>query len=262
LAQDIQRVKVPIYNRDTRVTATLAFDDTPGGADTTSSHRASNSAMIRIYKDRYFPDTEERHHTYPNIILLVASWKSITTDAHNPPADFTSALGKSMYNLSSSGLVDHARTNVVVVVTKSLSSSDEFDDYESIEEKNVQWMIEAARRRGIVADLQRKVFPRLAPWNTIFVENGGGTNVHAKYPKLPNGELSHQNLFDAIQGVFEAPGPHGSPDLTGMHALDVFTGDPPLSPGFLPETKILVNFSEAAATVGRALFPGPVLCKC
>jgi hypothetical protein len=259
LVQDIQRVKVPIYNRDTRVTVTLAFDDTPGGIDTPYSHRASNSAMIRTYKDRYFPDTEEPHHTYPNIILLVASWNSITIDAHNPPADFTSPLGKSMYNLSSSGLVDHARTNVVVVVTKSLSFWDEYDDYESME-KNKQWVIDAGRRRDIIADLQRKVFPRLAPWNTIFVENGGGTNsFRAEYLELPNGELSHQNLFDAIRAVFETPGPHGSLDLTGMHALEVLTGAEPLIPGSLPETEILVKSSEAAATVFSA---GPVLCRC
>jgi hypothetical protein len=231
--------------------------------------RATNSALIRIYKNRYFPEAqpdssphESQHQTYPNIILLVASWKSITTDAHNPPAEFTSALGQSMYKLSLSGLVDHARTNVVVVVTKSLSSSDEFDDYESIEEKNAQWRIEAGRRRGIIAELQRKVFPRLSPWSTVFVENGGGSDVmRSTYPELPNGELSHQNLFNAIREVLETPGPHGTPDLTGMHALDVLTGAEPLIPASQPETEILVKSSEAAP-VGRALSSIPVPCRC
>jgi hypothetical protein len=129
-------VKVPVYNRDTGVTVTLAFDDIPGGADTSYSDCASNSTLIRIYKDRCFPGTgpidssssshESRHQTYPNIILLVASWDSITTDA-NPPAHFISALGKSMYKLSCSGLVDHSRT------TKSMSFMNEFDDFSGAE---------------------------------------------------------------------------------------------------------------------------------
>ncbi|KAJ7307738.1 hypothetical protein DFH08DRAFT_824051 [Mycena albidolilacea] len=253
--KNIQRVKIPVFNRGTGVTVTLAFDDTPGGADTSYSDRASNSALIRIYKDRYFPDTqpidfssasrEERHQTYPNIILLVASWDSIKTDAHNPPAQSTSPLGQSIYNLSCSGLVNHSRTNVVVVVTKSMSFMNDLDDFHGVETTK-QWMIEAGRRRGIIVDIQRRVFPRSAPWNIVFVENGGGTNVvRAKYPILPNGELSHQNLFNAIRSVIEEPGPHGTPDLTGMRALDVLTGAEPLDPEYPLETEILVNASKA-----------------
>ncbi|KAF7372446.1 Protein hedgehog [Mycena venus] len=255
--KDIQRVKVPVYNRDTGVTITLAFDDTPGGADTSYRDRALNSALIRIYKDRCFPDTKlidsppsshgERRQTYPNIILLVASWDSIKTDAHNPPANFTSPLGQSMYNLSCSGLVDHSRTNVVVVVTKSQTFMHELEDFDTTEEKNTQWMIEAGRRKAIIVDIQRKVFPSLAPWNTVFVENGGRIKtMNAEYPTLPNGELSHQNLFVAIQRIIAADGPHGTPDLTGMHALGVLTGAEPLDPKHQPKkTEILVEASEA-----------------
>ncbi|KAF8191884.1 hypothetical protein K438DRAFT_1762468 [Mycena galopus ATCC 62051] len=261
--KDIQRVKVPVHDCDTGVTVTLAFDDTPGGADTSYSDRAPNSALIRIYKDRCFPDTksidsssfshEERHQTYPNIILLVASWNSITTDAHNPPAHFTSPLGQSMYNLSCSGLVDHSRNNVVVVVTKSTTFMNEFDDFDTIEEKNAQWTIEAGRRKGIIVDIQRRVFPRLAPWNTVFVENGGGANImHDEYPILPNGQLSHQNLFLAIRRIIEANSPHGTPDLAGMHALGVLTGAEPLDPKHQAETEILVKASEAVMQSDRS----------
>ncbi|KAJ7654760.1 hypothetical protein B0H17DRAFT_1214288 [Mycena rosella] len=250
--KDIQRVAIPVYNSDTEVTVTLAFDDTPGAADTIHSDRATNSSLLRIYKERCFPaatishgsSPEVRHQTYPNIILLVASWDSITEDAHNEPQHFTSAAGKSMHTLSLSGLVDHDRPNVVVVVTKSLSFWNEFDDFQSAAEKNTHWNIEAGRRRGIISDLQKKAFPKLAPWPTVFVENGGGTNMHTKFPILPNGELSHQNLFEAIRSVIEHSGPRGGSDLAGMHVLDVLTGAEPLNLAS-PETKILVNKSEA-----------------
>ncbi|KAJ7121587.1 hypothetical protein C8R44DRAFT_736379 [Mycena epipterygia] len=246
--KDIQRVQVPVYyNPDTKVNVTLAFDDTPGDADTVQSDRTKNSSLVQIYKEQYFPDTIPsdslgvRHKTYPNIILLITSWDTITIDAHNPPDKFTSPVGISMYKLSSSGLVDDARTNVVVVVTKSMSSWNQFDDFETTAEKNIQWNIEAGRRRGIITDLQRKVFPKLAAWHTVFVENGGGVNMGTEYPILPNGELSHQNLFEAIRGVIEAPGPDGTCDLAGMHALDVLTGVKLLNLASQAETTTLVR---------------------
>ncbi|KAJ7115296.1 hypothetical protein C8R44DRAFT_794396 [Mycena epipterygia] len=216
----IQRVKLPVHNIDTGVTVTIAFDDTPGLEDTTYVDREANASLMRRYKQQYFPGGGRQ--TYPNVILLIASWPSITPDAHNEPHHFTSAVGKSMYNLYLSGLVDPDRTNVVLVVTKSMSSWDQFDDFKTTAEKNTQWNIEAARRIGIITDLQRKVFPKMGPWPTVFVENGGGSDMGADFPVLPNGELSHDNLFKAIQKVIQIPGEHA--DLAGMHALDVLSG--------------------------------------
>ncbi|KAF9059381.1 hypothetical protein BDP27DRAFT_506322 [Rhodocollybia butyracea] len=158
-----------------------------------------------------------------------------------------------MYNLGCSGLVDHERTNVIVVVTKSISSWHEFDDFtSSIVERKAQtrWQIEAYKRELIIADLQLELFPRIAPWPIVFVENGSEIDVDTPYPLLPNGELSHQNLFDAIRRVIEHP--HGTSDLAGMHVLDALSG-PKRAPLHLPsnpETEILVNKEAVLSNVG------------
>lgn len=235
-------------NRDTGVTITIAFDDTPGFEDTTFGDRNTNSTLMRTYKQQYFPET------YPNIVLLVTSWDSITPDAHNERHQFTSAAGKSIYNLFSSDLVDPHRVNVVVVVTKSMSSWDQFDDFDTVEEKNAQWTIEAGRRTGMIIDIQRKVFPKLAPWHVVFVENGGGKDMRADYPKLPNGELSHQNLFEVIRTVIEASGPHENSDLAGMHALGLLAKPESSRLAAEATTEILVRRSSETQRVSSSAF--------
>jgi hypothetical protein len=146
-----------------------------------------------------------------------------------------------MFKLSHAGLVDLRRTNVIVVVTKSLSFMSEFDDYKTQQEKHEQWNIEAGRRRGIITDLQRKVFPKSIPWPIIFIENGGGQQVYHRYPTLPNGELSHQNLFDAIRSVIEQKGPKGASDLAGVQALQLITGAEPFGVSCQPQKEILID---------------------
>ncbi|KAK7001474.1 hypothetical protein R3P38DRAFT_3612130 [Favolaschia claudopus] len=132
----------------------------------------------------------------------------------NASGYFTSAAGKTMQALSSSGLVDPSRPNVVVVVTKSISSwTDLVDDAEESRlDPRVRWMLEAKIRKDIIVGLQRKIFRAIfAAWDVVFVENGRTRN--AAYPRLPNGELSHQNLFDAISRLIRRPGVHGRADL-------------------------------------------------
>ncbi|KAJ7890842.1 hypothetical protein B0H14DRAFT_2560968 [Mycena olivaceomarginata] len=221
----VQRVKMPVPASNIEPAVTLALDDTPGYADNTYDDRGANLALIKIYQELYFSESAGlQWRRYPNIILLVTSWNTITVDAYNAPECFTSPVGQSMFKLSHAGLVDLRRTNVIVVVTKSLSFMSEFDDYKTQQEKHEQWNIEAGRRKGIITDLQRKVFPKSIPWPIIFIENGGGQQVHHRYPTLPNGELSHQNLFDAIRGVIEQKGPKGASDLAGVQALQLITG--------------------------------------
>ncbi|KAJ6551246.1 hypothetical protein B0H19DRAFT_165083 [Mycena capillaripes] len=236
----IQRVEVRNTSSDTGVAISLAFDDTPGDGDTVHADGVLNSGLMGIYKTRYFPDLQQRT-TYPNVILLVASWDSITEDAHNHPDHFTSAAGKSMQSLSLSGLVDPTRSNVVVVITKSMSSWDAFDDIPGLEAQRDGWIVEAEIRKGIIIDLQREVFPRLTPWEVVFVENGAENDMRAPYPVLPNRELSHQNLFDAICRLILQPGPHGKDDFAGMHALDVLTGAERLKEAQHIQSKILVS---------------------
>lgn len=175
------------------------------------------------YKAKYFPDSYSCpqssppiNPTFPHVILLVATWDSITPDAHNEPPNFTSTIGKSISNLKNSRLVDLEHSNIIVVVTKSMSYWYQLDDYESEDEKNNQWRIEADVRRAIILDLQRRAFPKSTPWPVVFVENGGGSKMNRGYPILPNGEQSHQNLFDAIYNVMH--------DLAGLQALQVLTG--------------------------------------
>ncbi|KAJ7483650.1 DDE superfamily endonuclease-domain-containing protein [Mycena latifolia] len=201
----IQRVKVVSTSKTTSTTVTVAFDDTPGLEDTTYLDRKTNAALMHRYKEKYFQDI------FPNVILLVASWDSIMADAHNKASHFTSAIGRSMYNLFLSGLVDGDRTNVLVVITKSLSSWDQFDDFKTQKEKNAQWRLEAGRRKGIITDLQRKIFPKSSPWAIVFIENGGGRDMSATYPILPDGKQSHQNLFEAISAIMERNGPGAEP---------------------------------------------------
>jgi hypothetical protein len=230
----------------------IAFDDTPGYADTTYDDRDANTSLIHQYGQRYFPEVQPhlgdrsfqpavRRRTFPNVILLVAAWDSIKADAYNEPKHFTSPVGKSMFNLVASGLVDVVRTNVIVVVTKSMSFLDQLDDYESKEEKDTQWKVEAGRRRGIILELQRKTLPTSREWRVVFIENGGGSNMHAPYRMLPNGELSHQNLFEAICDIMDPPDQPAGPDVAGMHALRFLVGDEP--PDTNPEitTEILIS---------------------
>ncbi|KAJ6496926.1 hypothetical protein DFH09DRAFT_1204758, partial [Mycena vulgaris] len=190
----IQRVKFLSQNSDTGVTITVAFDDTPGLEDTTFEDWKANAALMSRYKEQYF-----RSGTYPNIILLVAAWDSITPDAHNDPHHFTSAVGTTMHNLFSSGLVDERRPNVVIV----------FDGFDTTEEKDTQRKIAASIRRAVITDLQRKAFPGLPQWPIVFIENGGGLN-----------------LFEAICTVIENPGPNKSANFTSHATTEILVQGP------------------------------------
>ncbi|KAJ7040040.1 hypothetical protein C8F04DRAFT_1178394 [Mycena alexandri] len=242
LLEVVQRVKMPVPASNTEPAVTLAFDDTPGYADNTYHDRGPNLALTKIYQERYFSENATiPWRRYPNVVLLVTSWNTITVDAHNSPENFTSPIGQTMFKLSHAGLVDLYRTNIIVVVTKCLSFMSEFGDYKTEPEKHQQWNIEAGRRTGIVTDLQRKVFPKSISWPIVFIENGGGQQVHQPYPRLPNGELSHQNLFDAIRTVIEAPGPEGASDLAGIQALQLVTGAKPFGSSCQPQSEILID---------------------
>ncbi|KAJ7267878.1 hypothetical protein C8J57DRAFT_1228494 [Mycena rebaudengoi] len=234
----IKRVEVRSTSKELSSKITVAFDDTPSLEDNTFEHRESNASLLRMYKLKHFPDI------YPNVILLVVAWDSIIPDAHKEPAHFESALGKTIYALCCSSLVDDERTNIVVVITKSMSFPDQFDDYKTTKEKNAHWRIEEGRRRGIITDLQRKLFPRLSPWEIVFIENGGGRDMKAKFPVLPDGQLSHQNLYDAIHNIIKRPGSDGSLDLVGIQALQILTAAAPLAPLDEGPIQILVDASK------------------
>ncbi|KAK7001475.1 hypothetical protein R3P38DRAFT_3217058 [Favolaschia claudopus] len=203
---------------------TLAIDDTPGFEDTTYDDREINAALLHKYAERQTLPGQVR--IYPNIILVVVAWDTITPDAMNSPEHFTSAAGKAIYALSNSRLVDPNRGNVILVVTKSIPQISNLSKAKG-EEYDRQWKIESQKRMNLLMEIQRAVFPGLAPWQIVFIENGGGNSVPYPYPFLPNGELSHQNLWDAIRKLVESPGPRGTRDLAGMKALEFLTGAVP-----------------------------------
>ncbi|KAJ7217544.1 hypothetical protein C8J57DRAFT_1395663 [Mycena rebaudengoi] len=247
----IQRVQVRSTNKELSSETTVAFDDTPSLEANTFEDRQLNAALFHTYKLKHFPDI------YPNVILLVVAWESITPDAHKEPAHFESALGKTIYTLYWSNLVDDEHANIVVVVTKSMSSLYQFEDYKTTNEKNMQWRIEEGRRRGIITDLQRKLFPKSSPWEIVFIENGGGKDMSAKFPVLPDGQLSHQNLHDAIQNIIKCPSADGSLDLVGIQALQVLTAVAQLAP-LAEHPEVLVDASMVKLEdITKPLPPSP-----
>ncbi|KAK7065102.1 protein hedgehog [Favolaschia claudopus] len=249
----IQRVEVRSTSKELATEITVAFDDSPGLEDNTFDDRELNASLLRAYKLKHFQDT------FPTVILLVAAWDSITPDAHNKPSHFTSAIGKTIYALYCSNLVDDERSNIVVVVTKAMSSWHQFDDFKSQDRKSAQWRIEAGRRRGIVTDLQRKLFPRSSSWEVVFIENGGGTrDMTAKFPVLPDGVLSHQNLYDAMRNVIVRPSSDGTLDLVGIQALQVLTGATPLPSEARAKKTVVVSLSKDELKHLPAIMPPPL----
>ncbi|KAJ7907615.1 hypothetical protein B0H13DRAFT_2273632 [Mycena leptocephala] len=248
----IQRVQVQNRSKELAAAITVAFDDTPGLEDTNYDDRELNASLLRAYKLNHF------RGIYPNVILLVVAWDSITPDAHNKPSHFTSALGKTIYALYCSDLVDDQRANTVVVVTKSMSSFHQFDDYKTKKEKYAQWGIEAGRRRGIITDLQRKLFAGSPPWKVVFIENGGGKDMRAKYPFLPDGLLSHQNLYDAVYDIILCPSSDGSQDLVGIQSLQVLTGAAPLGSSAVAQSAVLVRASKDEIIAPDAIVTKPL----
>lgn len=203
----------------------MSFDDTPGLEDSKIEKREQNAALMRDYGNKYYPTvprvfTNDRGKTYPNLIVLVASWDSVKRD-DNEPAEFTSSIGRTMYYLSHAGLYDDQYQNVVVVVTKALTFWSDYDELDSEIEKNQQWKRDADGKAQIINNLRSKMFPSSKTWRVVFVENGGGKKISQTHRMLPNGEQSHQNLFDAILEIFTE-----AEDLVGSLALQPLAGAP------------------------------------
>ncbi|KAK7040486.1 hypothetical protein R3P38DRAFT_2768798 [Favolaschia claudopus] len=231
----IERVTVCNPGCESAASITVAFDDTPRFRSTTQGDRGVNDELMRRYKRRYFD------HTYPNVILLVASWDSIIPYAEHPTPQETNVVGRSMQSLRNSGLVDEDRVNVVVVVTKSLSCMAEFSDHPRSKDKEHAWMARAKLCSDMISKLQAQIIPGSPSWETVFIENGGGKDMTAEFLQLPDGRLSHQNLYNAIQTLVQAPGAHGIRDLAGIQALQILAGAGPLGPNVEINKQLLVT---------------------
>ncbi|KAJ6470877.1 hypothetical protein C8R45DRAFT_1218153 [Mycena sanguinolenta] len=246
----IERVKVYSTSTETATTVMVAFDDTPGFRSTTREDVQSTENLMAKYKREYFAGT------YPNVILLVANWESILPNAGHEFPHKACVVGRSMQSLRDSGLVDNDRVNVVVVVTKSLSSWVEFEDLKSQKDKNNAWLTEANKRRKVIADLQRAILPGTAEWETVFIENGGGREMN-KFEILPDGNLSHENLYHAIRKIVESPSPYGIRDLAGIQALQVLAGAQSLDRNFGTSRQFLLSKGVIETTVPKFQSPSP-----
>jgi hypothetical protein len=133
-----------------------------------------------------------------------------------------------MEYLQGSGLVDHQHLNVVVVVTKSLSFWNDYEDFDPVN-MNKQWQHDANVKTRIIDNLRSEIFPSSFSWPVVFIENGGGNRILQEYKRLPNGELSHQNLFDAIYRILGGTSDEDR-DLVGFRALRLLTGDESIVP--------------------------------
>ena len=76
--------------------------------------------------------------------------------------------------------------------------------------------------------MQRKTFPKSTEWPVVFIENGASKKMDAPYRTLPNCELSHQNLFNAICDVIAPQNSDNAFDLAGIQALRLLSGGEPL----------------------------------
>ena len=210
---------------------TVSFDDTPGFGDTIFNDRVRNQALLDRYARNHFPKLDGSQPTYPNVILIVTSWDSVKEENHPPSMD------KTIQYLSRSGLVDNKRGNVIVVVTKSLSF---FNDYEDSSQRGREkcWREDAEKKKSIINGLRSKAFAGSdSEWPVVFVENGGGTS--AKPRRLPNGESYPKNLFNTIQTLVCLAHPNEPQDLVGIAALLYLTGG--LQPSGYPWRQILVG---------------------
>ena len=273
----MQRVSVQNPGPDGRVSVTVSFDDTPGLTDTKFADRGVNEDLVRRYGEEYYPKMhssdkpglstrkktcpnleaiedwvrqyDEEHpdmvpsrksgssirDTYPNIILLVISWDSVKIDH--------SSIRKTIHYLAQSYLVDEERQNVIVVVTKSLTYWNDYEDFSPQRDKDKEWQVDVDLKTRIINDLRSELFMSSISWPVVFVENGGGLSGRQRV--LPNGETSPHNLFKAIQELVAAHEPFGIPDLVGIHALRFVTG---LVPCELTQVATLCQIVDGSVT--------------
>lgn len=263
----IQKVTVPTVQNS--ICIALAFTDSPGLSDTTVADRARNQAALeafqRIFTERDRTDEIEeldrllapdaslsrktvplRGQAYPNVILLVASWRTVKKDAQNSIPELVSPMGHAIQALGQLRLYDSQRPNVIFVVTRAIS--DPRDYLESDDEKSSkfkkEWLAEAKKKDGFIHDLQQKVPPDTKPWPIVYVENEGKVNNFTTYRVLPNGEQTHSNLFNAVLKLFAAQGENHTQDMIGLHSLKTVVAGLPHIKDAVKEEDAVIRISD------------------
>lgn len=185
-----------ITAENSAVQGQICFVDIPGHLDT-DSNDAVNLARIRKFRNNferlaerkrsiYHDDVSIPKKVYPNIILFLVSASDERMGGGN------SSLVKSLkaFNLTSD-LIDYERNNVIVVLTHALSLG--------IDSKIFQ---EELKKKTKIIQQQFNIYLKLSNVMVVPVENKPKKFRLKKdedFYKLPDGQFSHMNLFEAMK---------------------------------------------------------------
>lgn len=180
----------------------LGFVDVPGTFDTDSKNETTNLALIRKFKNTRIELAERkglhlralklRKSVYPNVVLFVAS------AADKRIAGKDSVFAKSVKAFQKTGdIIDVDKPNVIVALTHAMSLPRN-------KAKFIQRLDEITKA---IQDHFRALFDINV--EVVPVENQPEDYELEKvgdFYKLPNGQLSHYNLFEAMMRVFDNTG--------------------------------------------------------
>ena len=176
---------------DSKLKGFLSLVDVPGTFDTNWSHRDRNFATVGKFRDEHpsLKDVDADNTTkllYPNLVLVTFN----ATDERIKGKD--SFFNLTLKNIKDSNLVDRERNNLIIVATHCASLSIAPEAYKK----------KQARIRNLVARLTYDVFD-ISEIQTVFIENCPTDfyliqKANSDFYSLPDGELSHANLFSAI----------------------------------------------------------------
>ena len=201
----------------------LSFVDAPGTHDVYAVKDTENIKTIkRFRKENYalkkIPRAKSndlfksmalniRKHVYPNLILL--TFNATDNRIEGPDSKFAQTLKV----IKETGLFDKKRNNLIVVVTHSMSLGIMTEEYIAETTKLKKLL------KRIVCNLLNLTDVRI-----VFIENKpekykskkeAGNDFH----RLPDGDLSHWNLFQAITDQFQ-----GSCDSFGLLLTGYYFG--------------------------------------
>lgn len=195
----------------------LNFVDVPGSHDTDRSKEIRNRNVIRNFRNNcpelrnrsglYLKFTRVEKNVYPNVVMFVID----ATDERLGGKD--SRLAQSLASLKASGdLIDDNRNNVIVVLTHAASLGLRPEKFQ-----------EKFERRCSTIKEQFQVILNISDVEVIPVENlpeDYNLEQFGDFYKLPNGDLSHYNLLQAIIQRFKDNG-----DLLGRLLVSHYTHD-------------------------------------
>ena len=188
-----------IVNETFPLKAHLSLFDVPGIPDDARSEDPKKLKTIQEFRNKYGKLMERRgclpsfvrREVFPNLVLL-------TFQADDPRIlGETSKFKESLKALRDTKLVDLRYVNLIVVGTHAMALGSRKEYYEK--------KANAVRQR--VTLVVQEVL-RIERVKIVFIENDLGCFPNDKeegcdFYSLPNGELSHYNLFEAMKDLFK-----------------------------------------------------------